>query len=62
MVSSPSLDTIHANIHEPDARDANDAPQIGFAEDASRWSPLDDEQPDGPGEDEEGQSQEEEEL
>lgn len=58
-VSSPSMYTINSNVDEPDSWNTNNAPQIGFSEDASRRCPLDNEQPYRPGEDEEWQPQEE---
>lgn len=60
--SSPSLYTVNSNIDPPYARNAEDAPQIGFAKEASGWGPLNDEIPNSPGEDDERYSQAKEEL
>lgn len=60
--SSPSLYTVNPNIDPPYARNAEDAPQIGFAKEASGWRPLNEDIPNCPGEDDERYSQAEEEL
>lgn len=59
---APSLYTVNSNIDPPDTRNAEDAPKIGFAKEAACWSPLDDEEPDGPGKVEERYAQAEEKL
>ena len=60
--SLPSLYTVNSNINPPYARNAEDAPQIGFAKEASGWRPLNEDIPDCPGEDDERYSQAEEKL
>lgn len=58
----PSLYAIDPDIDKPHAWYAENAPEVCFAKQSACGSPLNDEKPDGPGEDENGESQEEQEL
>ena len=49
-------------INPPDARDADDAPEICFAQECPGGGPLDDGEPDEAGEEQERNAEEEEEL
>jgi hypothetical protein len=49
-------------INPPDARDADDTPEICFAQECSGSGPLDEGEPDEAGEEQERDAQEEEEL
>jgi hypothetical protein len=58
----PSADAVDLKINPPDARDADDAPEICFAQECSGSGPLDEGEPDEAGEEQERDAQEEEEL
>jgi len=46
----PSANAVDLKINPPDARDADYAPEVGFAEDSPRGGPLDEGEPDEAGE------------
>ena len=54
-------DTINLEVDPPDAWYAEETPLIGFAEEAAGWEPLDDAEPDEPGDGEEWDANAEEE-
>jgi hypothetical protein len=58
----PSANAVDLKINPPDSWDADDAPEVCFAQEGSGGGPLDDGEPDEAGEEQEGDAEEEEEL
>ena len=58
----PSANAVDLKINPPDAWDADDAPEVCFAQECSGGGPLDDGKPDEAGEEQERDAEEEEEL
>ena len=58
----PSANAVDLKINPPDARDADYAPEVCFAQECSGSGPLDEGEPDKAGEEQERDAQEEEKL
>ena len=58
----PSANAVDLKINPPDARDADYAPEVCFAQECSGSGPLDEGEPDEAGEEQERDAEEEEEL
>jgi hypothetical protein len=62
LAGLPSANAVDLKINPPDAWDADDTPEICFAQECSGSGPLDEGEPDEAGEEQKRDAQEEEEL